>query len=63
MKTIVYETRDASGTLSTYSIGDETPGELSSLHATADDVVKYACRSSLTPAELFFHRFSLFIAR
>jgi hypothetical protein len=33
------------------------------LHATAADVKEYAGKSSLTPAELFFHRFGLVVPR
>jgi len=63
MKTIVHETRDANGFLSAYSMGYETQGDLSSLQATRDDVAKYAGKTAMSPAELFFHRFGLLVPR
>jgi hypothetical protein len=33
------------------------------LHATSDDIAKFAGKSSLTPSELFFHRFGLIASR
>ncbi len=63
MKSVILETRDANGTLSAYSIGDELGDEMCSLYATPDDIQRYAGKTALTPSELFLHRFGLVVPR